>query len=384
MARKVNVSQLSLFPDYVIEDDMIYFPLANYNALCRGNLLNNNVEIIQTFPDAKADQRYICIGIYKMESYLLCYIYGSKDIIVYDILRHDFSKLFCNKEIDFNSDTVFEKNDYIYIVSSRVLEIYKIDLQKKSIQGFTCDKYTSDDVQMGRIVRNGNYIYIPLYSEKIMITFELEKEEFEWYSYPENVSVIYNVACRNKELWIIGEDRKIYKWNIKDGKAGVCAEFPEDIELHISEIRYLFTFINRDILWMFPPLKERAIIKYNILTKQFKLVKISGEEMQNYTYGCETVKNIGNKAFWLSTQERILYEVDLITSNIQKHYFTIANIYNGQLYPPPVDGKMFDENYINAFEVMMKVIMEYNMHSMEKKRIKIGEAINEYINSLIY
>lgn len=371
----------SFFTDLVIEGDIIYCPLANYNAVCKGNLANNQLEIIDILPGIAEDKGYACTGIYKIGNNLLLYEYDGDGSWVYDILGHKFSKLSDDKNLVFLSDTVFEKEDYLYIVSIRTAEVYKFDLQKHFLQSFTCKESVPDNVQMGNIIRHNDWIYIPLYHEKKMLIFDLDKEKYECYQYPENISGSYNLAYRGDELWIIGEDRKIYTWNIKEGKADLRAEFPDEIEQYISEPRYVLTFIDKNALWIFPA--SDKIIKYDIQKKRFEILKICEEESEErqYTGGYDIVKNINDKAFLLSSQKRVLYEIDLLTNDIQKHYFPIVNTFNGRLYPIPTDGKMLEKNYFDMIDALVKSIEAYNENSAIVNQGIVGKKINEYLNN---
>lgn len=387
MIKKID-TPLSLFYDFIIEGNTIYFPLANYNALCKGSLIDGRIEIIDAFPDIPPDKRETCMGIYKFKDYLLCEdSISGNSILVYNILQHRFSKLSTKKNNIFFSGTVFEKNNYVYIVSAATADIYKIDLQKNSLQCFTCNEYVSDDVQMGSIVRIGNSIFMPLNYKKVMLIFELEKEKFECYKYPENITNIYGLSHQGDKLWIIGEDKKIYTWSVKEREAYVYAGFPDYIEPSLLEAIYHgHSFINKDILWIFP-LKTTIILKYNILTGQLEKLDVLDEEEkkakagQSGGFDYDIVKNVGDKVFFLSFKTRILYELDLITSDIQNHRFPIVNMFNGQFYPMPVDGKMYEDSYINGLDLLLESIAEYSKDAKVMEKGNVGKAINKYINN---
>lgn len=371
----------SLFTDLVIEGDIIYCPLANYNAVCKGNLANNQLEIIDILPGIAEDKSYACTGIYKIGNNLLLYEYDGDGSWVYDILEHKFSKFSDDKNLVFLSDTVFKKEDYLYIVSIRTAEVYKFDLQNHFLQSFTCKESIPDNVQTGNVVRHNDWIYIPLYHEKKMLIFDLDKEKYECYQYPENISGSYNLAYRGDELWIIGDDRKIYTWNIKENKTDMRAEFPDEIKQYIPESQYVLTLIDKDALWIFPP--SNIMIKYDILTKHFEILKISAKEPEEEKFigGYDVVKHINDKVFLLSSRKRVLYEIDLLKKDIQKHYFPIVNTFNGRLYPIPAEGKMIEKNYFDMTDALVKSIEANNENSAMVNQGIVGKKINEYINN---
>ena len=204
MIKEVNLQVLSFFYDYVIDDNMIYFPMANYNAICKGNLDNDQIGIIDIFPDMSANRKAAYCGVYKYEDCLLFSPNNDKDdVVVYDIMQHTFSR-FDKKNINFYGNTVFEKDNYIYVVSDITAEIYKIDLQNNFLQCISCKGYIADNAQISELLRIDNFIFIPLNQKKVMLIFDLDKETFECYEYPENILFISTICYQDDKLWISG------------------------------------------------------------------------------------------------------------------------------------------------------------------------------------
>ena len=46
-----NILQRPFFYDVAIEENTIFFPIMRFNALCKGSLINDEVEILNIFPD---------------------------------------------------------------------------------------------------------------------------------------------------------------------------------------------------------------------------------------------------------------------------------------------------------------------------------------------
>jgi hypothetical protein len=53
----------TFFYDCVVDDEKIYFPLANYNALCSTNIQSGLTEIIDFFPNEKMNRFSIVVFI---------------------------------------------------------------------------------------------------------------------------------------------------------------------------------------------------------------------------------------------------------------------------------------------------------------------------------
>lgn len=385
----VHTACLPFFYDSVIEDNAIYFPMANYNAMCKGNLLDNQMEIIETFPNVAADRRIAYSGMYKYKDYLMFFpnMDDNHDIIIYNISQKKFSKLPCDKNIYTRSCSIFEKNDYIYAVSSMTDTVYKIDLQKCSMECIT-SPYLADKALITEPVRAGDILFIPLNQKKVMLAFDLGKEEFQYYEYPENISFISTLCYHNEKLWITGEERKIYAWDLKNKAAYECAEFPDSVDKFYSGRDWFrASFVYKDVLWLFP-CYANTILRYNTLSGSFEELDISGEEENENTlkkrrffvgkYGY--VKRINKSAFFLSSLTRILYELDLETNNVHKHCFQAGNLYHGQIYPTPNLGIVREENYVDGLEGVLYFMEDLDKKAVIEKSEIIGKKIYDYIS----
>ena len=111
--------ELPFFYDCVIENNKIYFPLADFNALCEGDLTNDQISILDVFPDTPLNKSISFPGIYKHGDNMLFTSYKNcdNDILMYNMRQHKYFK-FSNKDgLLLYSDTVFKKDDNIYIIS---------------------------------------------------------------------------------------------------------------------------------------------------------------------------------------------------------------------------------------------------------------------------
>lgn len=381
------------FYDCIIEDQTIYFPLANYNAICKGNLINDQVDIINTFPDIPADKRVAGCGMFRSGDVFLFYTSADdkQEVLSYDFLQNTFSKLSSNKNINFRSNTVFEKNGNIYICVVLASRIYKVDLCNNCMSCIVAANDLKENFLPTEITRKDDLIFFPLNQQKVLLIFNLQNEEYETIEFPSNISYVATLCYHNEKLWITGEDRKIYVWDVREKETSACVEFPDEVQPFFLRDNKRFigfgnSLIYENDLWLFPICTD-VIIKYNIMSGNFEKIDIPGEEEVDGSeenrffknkYGI--VKKNGDKVFFLSSKTRILYELNLVTNNIHKHDLKVKDIYNGKIYPPPMDGIMMERLYTSGLESMLRSVELDTENVTMSRGDQVGEAIYKYIN----
>lgn len=381
-----------LFYDWAMSGSTIYFSSVYYNALCKADLKNDEVEILATFPDIPAHKGNSYFGIYKKKSsLLLAPLINSNDFLIYDIEDSKFSRLSNIGGINFTSTAVFLKDDYIYIVSRKTAQITQINLVEHSVQHMAYEEFIADDALIVELVRVNNLIYIPVNQKKVLLSFDLTTREFRNYPFPENVSFIGSICYFDGNFWITGETRKLYTWNLNNTIAYEVIDYPNDIKLYYKrKIFFGSSFVYDNILWLFP-LYSDSILKYKLLTNQFEKIEIEGEEESEVQIDEEMkrgrylpskycmVQRYDDKVFFLSAKTRLFYELDLITDKIYKHDFRVRNIYNNQLYPPPMTRVIPEASYTKGLECLIKTSMQEVNNIEMKCRKAVGEKIYNHI-----
>lgn len=394
MLDHTSMWQRHYFYDFALDGNEIYFSTGFYNALCRANLSNDQVEILKSFPDMPENRGLAYYGIYRLKEYLLlCPHNGSDDFLLYNIKTDTFRKLMNQGQIGFYSSAVWEKDNMLYIVSTKTAEIYKVNLQNFSVKRLSCKKYTTDNACISEIVRLENLLYIPLNQKGIMLIFDIEKEEFTHFQYPENVSYVATLCYYDGEFWTTGKDRKILKWQANETVASELGEFPDDVTLLGEDCSWFGrSFIYNNVLWLIPICSD-SILKYDFLTEQFEKIEIAGEEesveqleeeMKHGRYmrsKYNAIKKCENKVFFLSPKTRIFYEMNLETGIIDRHDFYVKNIYNGRIYPSPANEVAYEQSYANGLECLISYIEKENTNQKERNEELIGKTIHCYINS---
>ena len=376
------------FYDWVVDNHMIYFSMCNYNALCRANLDNSQVEIIATLPDIPCEKGNEYFGIYQYKNYLLLGpLKSTSDFLVYDILNSRFIKILSEGEKSFYSSRVFEKGGFLYVVSAKTAEVNKIDLQNLSIKRIMCKQFFPDNAQINEIAKVDDLLYIPLNQEKKLLIFSMENENYRYCEFPINVSFISTIEFYGDKFWITGESKKLYVWNIGETKAQERANFPDDIKLfYPRNIWFGNSYIYNDCLWLFPAYAD-SILKYNIITNKMEKYEILGEEESAEQMEVEwengrrfaakygIVKKHGSKVFFLSSKTKLFYQLDLLENHIDKYDFKMINIYNNQIYPP---GIMTEINF--GVDGLIRSVMRSSISVGIKKEKMIGENIYNFTN----
>ncbi|WP_407376862.1 hypothetical protein [Methanobrevibacter sp.] len=90
---------------YVDENYLYFYSNGNYNGLCRFDLDNNQLEIIQTNLCSSIDVN----SLIKKDNFI--YIYGDYNIVKYDLNAHDIVTIYTNLELDEISEFWFVGND---------------------------------------------------------------------------------------------------------------------------------------------------------------------------------------------------------------------------------------------------------------------------------
>lgn len=378
------------FYDWANDDNVVYFSMCYYNALCRADLSNDEVEIIATFPDIPYEKGNEYFGIYKFGDYLLLGpIRNREDFFVYDILNSKFSKISNLEENSFYSIRIFERDSCLYIISAKSAEVNKIDLQDFSVKHMACKQFTIDNAQVVEVVRVEDLIYIPLNEKRKLLIFSMEKEEFKYCEFPSNITFIATIIYYNNRFWLTGKTKKVYAWNIDETMAQEVVDFPEDIRLFFPRnIWFANSFVYNDCLWLFPAFAD-SIIKYDILTGKLEKFELIGEEesldlkqieeelqtRRRFPAKYGVVKKVENRVFFLSSKTRIFYELDLLTDRVSIHDFKMINTFNGQIYPP---GEMAEIN-IGVDGLIRSLIKSGTNIEMKKKKMS-GKAIYDDVN----
>ena len=381
--------------DFSIENDTIYFPMAGYNALCKGSLLEDKIEIINTFPNIPLYKWASYIGIYKFEDYLLFSPYNNTDnFCLYDIKHNSFIELENKEKFHFYSTEIFNKDNILFIVSKYNAGVYRIDLHTLKIQCVE-SKFITNNAMIFEILRVNNHIFIPINRQKMLLLFDLEKETFQYYNYPLNISTIYTLCYQHNQYWITGEDRKLYLWNIESERALECEFFPEYIRpFYLRKNLFGNSLIDKNILWLFPIFTD-SILKYNILTQSFERLLIDGEEECEKTIEDELkagrpfpakfgmIKRYNNKVYFVSSKTRILYELDLTKNELRPHLFFIDNIYKDHIYPYIENEIVKEEKYMDGLNCLLRALNKHRVIITESERKKGNSTVYNYVKQKI-
>lgn len=381
------------FYDMIMDNNDIYFSMSRYNALCRASLIDDQIEIINTFPDRSPYNWRGCVGVCKIKDRLLFSSAEKKDdLLIYDISSERFSKIISNGQIRFYSFHVFEYKENLYIVSSDTAEIFKIEIDNLKIKTFDNHQNISKDAEIGVPIRVENRIYISVNKNKELLVFDLDKEVYETFPFPHIISRICTMCYHSGRLFITGFDKIVYAWNIYDGKVDEIASVPNNVKSYYSgEVCFTHSLIYNNVLFLFPGFAD-AILKVDIFTGQVETLEISGEEesaeeidweLKNgrcFPVKYNIVQRQDRRVFFRSSKTRLLYELDLQTNEIINHDFKISNIYQNKIYPPAENGILSENYYMDGLRILMENLGEKITAIRESQGQKVGKIIYKSIN----
>ena len=225
------------FYDWEVDNDIVYFSMCYYNALCKANLNNDQVEIIGTFPGVPYEKGNEYFGIYRYENYLLLGpIKSTDDFFVYDTLHSQFFKIPNEGENRFYSIRVFAKDHCLYIVTMKTAQVNRIDLKDFSAKCVMHNEFEVDNAQVINVERVDDLLYIPVNQKKKLIIFSIEKGEYSYCRFPSNVSAISTIDYYDGRFWITGEEKKIFAWDVDEKEAQEIVDFRTILDYFSQEI----------------------------------------------------------------------------------------------------------------------------------------------------
>lgn len=381
------------FYDMIMDNNDIYFSMSQYNALCRANLIDDQIEIINAFPNMQAYEWRRCVGVCKIKEKLLFSSAEKEDnLLIYDISSGRFSEIINNKKIRFYSFQVFEYKEDLYIVSADTAEIFKIGLENLTTKTFDNHQNILKDAEIGIPLRVENRIYISVNKKKELLVFDLGKKVYESFPFPHNISKIFTMCYHNGRFFITGFGRIVYAWNIYDENADEIASIPNNVKAYYSgKVCFTHSLIYNDVLFLFPGFAD-AILKVNIFTGKVETLEISGEEEsaekidwelrngRRFAVKYNIVQKQDRKVFFRSSKTRLLYELDLQSNEIIKHDFKIRNIYQNRIYPPAINGVFSENCYMDGLRILMECSKQNVMDIRVSQGQKVGEKIYKTVN----
>ncbi|PWL95946.1 MAG: hypothetical protein DBY13_01045 [Lachnospiraceae bacterium] len=312
------------FYDCAIDNNFIYFPLANYNALCKANLLSGKCEIIDMFPDEDNSPLLYC-GIYKVDNLLLFGVSRGKNrILIYDICKKIFYKINIEgiekKWLEFNGNQVVNYNGKLYIFTFGLVVI-NINLKdlKATYKSYT-DKRLLDD-EIGQIKCIKDKVYVPMKNQNYIYSFDLVNETFEKYYINCDINGIATLEYDGINFWMTGKNRGIYKWNKEKNEINKYDFFPANLKKIIDcEYNWFSDSVYYKSSIFFIPAFANMIIEFDLRNNTIYEIQISNEEESEESIYQDgrffwqkylNAKRKNDKLLLMSSKRKCIYLLDM-------------------------------------------------------------------------
>lgn len=317
------------FYDCVVDDEKIYFPLANYNALCSTNIQSGLTEIIDFFPNEKNEPLLYC-GIYRLNNKLLLSPYmGKSGLLLYDLEEKTFSPIDIDikdkKIINFRGNRVVHYKDDLFVFCF-VPVILKINLSNKKIQYIKYPQLNTDKNVIGQITCRDQKVYISCSVRNIIFIFDLQNESFRYEYLANTINGINTIAIDGNNLWMTGKKKEVLMWNTENNTINCFREFPQRFckIYDIDEGLFSDSILFENQLFLIP-LYANMIVKFDIDKTAMEEIFIPDEEEDEnslrkkgrFFYAkYNLVKRVDENLFFISSKTKNIYILNMRSSEI--------------------------------------------------------------------
>ena len=358
------------FYDCAIDNDTIYFPMANYNALCKANIRNGLGEIIDIFPN-EDNQSLLHCGIYKADNYLLISVYKGKNrLLIYDVCEKNFEVIHTDgiekSWLNFTGNQIVSYGSYLYIFPYRLV-VLKINMNKFTAEYFTYPDIKPEEDTLGQVLRVKNKVYLPLMNRNIIYTFDLENETFNKVCLEIDINGIATIEFDGNDFWLTGKNRGLFSWNKEKSLYTRFDIFPKgfgkiiDCEYNCFSDSIYF----ENYLYLIPAYAN-MIVRYDIKNKKMHEIYVSDEEENEKTIKqpgrffwakYRMAKRINDKIILLSSKTKHMYILDMRTQKMEK---IDLDLHQDMSYKRKILGlgSINEDVYTNGLEDYIKVLIE--------------------------
>ena len=312
------------FYDCVVDDEKIYFPLANYNALCTTNIQSGLTEIIDFFPNEKNEPLLYC-GIYRLNNKLLLSPYrGKSGLLLYDLEEKTFSTIDTDikdrKIINFRGNRVVHYKDDLFVFCF-VPVILKINLCNKKIQYIKYPQLNTNENVIGQITCRDQKVYISCSIRNIIFVFDLQNELFQYEHLDYTINGINTIAIDGNNLWMTGKKKEVLMWNTQNNIINCFKEFPQRFckICDIDEGLFSDCILFENQLFLIPSYAN-MIVKFDIDKTVMEEIFIPDEEENENTLRKKgrffyskynLVKRMNEKLLFISSKTKNIYILNM-------------------------------------------------------------------------
>ena len=324
------------FYDCIWNDNEIVYPLANYNALCKTDILTGKTTIIGQAEEKNEPLLYV--GGYKWNDYIIFSSYKARTALAfYNIKRDEWSYIPVEKVkkdwLNFREEDVFEYGGFLYIFPYAFV-VLKVDVQKRNIEYlFYPNLNPSDDIR-GELTKIDYKIYIPMRHKNIIYKFNLETEQIETITVNTELEGIDTLCFDGKLFWMTGIGKIICSWNETKNICVSYENYPEGFGKFTEREEekgwwFALSKVYQNAIY-FVPSYANMLIKLDTKTLKMKEIAIVNEEEDRESlnrrgrfyiqkFSCGKLKN--NRLMLLSAKNKNLIFINLDTEKVEKMNF---------------------------------------------------------------
>lgn len=375
------------FYDCIWNDNEIVYPLANYNALCKTDILTGKTTIIGQAEEKNESLLYV--GGYKWNDYIIFSSYKARAALAfYNIKRDEWSYIPVEKEkknwLNFREENVFEYGGFLYIFPYAFV-VLKVDVQKRNIEYlFYPNLNPSDDIR-GELAKIDYKIYIPMRHKNIIYKFNLETEQIDTITVNTKLEGIDTLCFDGKLFWMTGIGKMICSWDETENICVSYDNYPESFGKFTEREEekgwwFALSKVYHNAIY-FIPSYANMLIKLDTKTLEMKEIAIKDEEEDRESlnrkgrfyiakYGLGKQQN--NRLMLLSTKNKNLVLVDLNTEKVKKTEFQMEH--NIENYILKNINEILDDGMVSVSHWLENMCISQILKKMQESEV-VGKLI---------
>ena len=272
------------------QNENIYFFAKNYNILCMINLNTNKIELVGKLSNENFDQEYLVSNILKYKNEMICIPNAAKEIHVFDFVqKKEIDSIISGKEpLRWrNYCNAYLENNHYYLFPFTGDECIKIDLeQRKIVKSINIRKIYKDVFEdnysyfsCSDCYMFENRLYMVMFDAATIVEMDIRSMSLCFYKMEGQSSHYIHVTGYKNRRYVLGEDGKIYIWNI------ISHAVENIIQLEFNErenSRYIYSVKHEKNIYIFKYIPSDEFIIINLdgnqaevfsLTEKFNLEK---------------------------------------------------------------------------------------------------------------
>jgi len=285
------------FLDCTADGENIWFVADEYNALCKLNLVSEEIEIIDEIPDEVIYGGTNYCGIIKKNNQIYLNPYQAEALVTYNIDKSEITKTYFQDSQDVNFDHIVPYKEYLFLKArfypaiiryntiTREYEYYNswVDEFKKHVN----EEDVNEPYFMWGVVAYNEKLMLASSKANIIMEFNMENGDYKFYEVGPRGNKFFGMERDGENFWMIpylGKD--IICWNYNTGDWKIYNDFADKIEDKSIPFRAILKY--KQSLIIFPCLAKFGL-KIDLKENKIQINKLDLPYPEN-TYKSEFYK----------------------------------------------------------------------------------------------